>query len=87
MPDLVKTTTVLEMVECQLDGLPKFAVVPDAPRVRPERQTVVELDRNVWVDLGRPTTVTVTIEPGDKLNEPCNIPIPTYENPDLGVTA
>lgn len=28
-----------------------------------------EIDSSAWVDMGRPDIVTVTIEPGDKLNE------------------
>jgi hypothetical protein len=28
----------------------------------------VRLDEDVWQDMGRPDTVTVTIEPGDQLN-------------------
>lgn len=27
------------------------------------------MDRLVWEDMGSPTTITLTIEPGDKLNE------------------
>ena len=31
--------------------------------------TIIELPTADWVDLGRPDQITVTIEPGDKLNE------------------
>lgn len=33
------------------------------------RQTQVFLDKDVWDDMGSPETVTLTIEPGDNLND------------------
>lgn len=39
---------------------------------------VLNIDEETWADFGKPETVTVTIEPGDKLNpsedEPENMP-------------
>lgn len=32
------------------------------------RMNVVELDRQLWEDMGRPKTITVTVRPGDLLN-------------------
>lgn len=29
---------------------------------------VVVVDKDLWADMGRPKVITVTIEPGDKLN-------------------
>lgn len=39
-------------------------------------QRTVELDAEDWEEMGRPETITVTIEPGDRLNDEfvCNIP-------------
>jgi hypothetical protein len=34
-----------------------------------ERRHQFFLDPNVWNDMGRPQQVTVTVEPGDRLNE------------------
>ena len=33
-----------------------------------EIDRVVEITEEAWVDMGTPTVVTVTIEPGDRLN-------------------
>lgn len=33
------------------------------------QRRVVELESDAWEDMGRPHTITVTIEPGDRLNE------------------
>lgn len=32
------------------------------------RRTRVSVDAGVWEDMGRPDTITVSIEPGDRLN-------------------
>jgi hypothetical protein len=33
------------------------------------RDTALHLDRDVWRELGKPKTITVVIEAGDKLND------------------
>jgi hypothetical protein len=30
----------------------------------------VELDVGDWIEMGKPDTITVTVEPGDRLNDP-----------------
>lgn len=34
----------------------------------PWRHTGMSLDKSVWHDMGKPDVITITIEPGDKLN-------------------
>ena len=34
-----------------------------------DMQRTVNVEYDVWVDMGRPDVITVTIEPGDLLNE------------------
>lgn len=31
-------------------------------------KSILKIDRDTWLEMDRPTTVTITIEPGDKLN-------------------
>jgi hypothetical protein len=67
---LSRTVTVLPLSPIAgTDGIPRFAV--DGVSLGGDedaRLTAVELDPDVWVDMGRPGTLTVTIEPGDLLN-------------------
>lgn len=58
-----RTTTLMEFVERSDIGYhPAFTSTSP-------RRHMLTLDGNVWNDMGRPETITVTIEPGDKLNE------------------
>ena len=58
-----RSMTVLD----QLDPwLPVYAQADEEGSLRTH---LVELDRQVWKDMGMPTSITITIEPGDKLNE------------------
>ena len=64
MADLIKTTTVLELQEDDYEeGSPRVYMHPEG------RLTTLALDPDVYWDLGGPLWVTVTIEPGDKLND------------------
>lgn len=60
---LVKTETVLH------NSTPSFCfeeLDPDASVVE------VVLSPEAWIEMGRPTTITVTVEPDDRLNDrPC----------------
>ena len=60
---LTKTRTVLEHVDTVERG-PVFGGVEDDG----DRLTTVTLDLDVWLDMGSPRTITVTIRPGDRLN-------------------
>lgn len=33
------------------------------------RRRTLQMEYDVWVDMGRPQTITVTVEPGDHLNQ------------------
>lgn len=60
------TQTVLTSDAFDAEGNPRFTVEgPEEGR----RAHKLYLDREVWRDMGRPGQVTVTVEPGDKLNE------------------
>lgn len=64
---LVKTRTVMQMRHV-FDGKPCFT------NSEPEdgdtlRYHTLWLDQGVYDDMGCPATITVTIEPGDKLND------------------
>lgn len=64
MADLIKTTTVLDLQEDGYgDDDPRVYVHPE------DRLTTLALDPGVYWDMGGPLQVTVTIEPGDKLND------------------
>lgn len=39
---------------------------PDEPGEQPTR---VQLDKQLWKDMGEPSVVTITVEPGDLLND------------------
>lgn len=67
MPDLIKTRVVLPLAsDLNADSDPWFQPTPDD---QDARLTGVRLDGDVWRDMGQPTQITVTIEPGDLLNE------------------
>lgn len=72
---LMKTRTVLEF-QSLYDGSgmrPIFAPTLDDSldsegRFDSARRTSVSLDSDVWQDMGRPESITVTVRPGDRLN-------------------
>lgn len=64
---LVKTRTILKFVEFYRGEIPVFQ--PEDDEIGHGRMTRIEVDRDVWNDMGQPETITVTIEPGDLLNE------------------
>lgn len=63
MPALSKTKTILQRVN--LPGPPTFHQGEDAG----QRGHFVTLDEEVFADMGQPEVITVTIEPGDLLND------------------
>lgn len=62
---ITKTVRVLEHANHGTSTHEIFSREPDEPGDIP---MVVHLERDAWVDLGRPSHITVTIEPGDLLN-------------------
>lgn len=65
---LTKTEFVLGRVGEDIDemGVP-FAQDPEPGEMWNSSTVFMWPDK--WEDMGRPTTITVTIEPGDRLNE------------------
>lgn len=61
---LLKTTTVLKLKN-QGDSNVSFHQEKDEGDVRYRH---LWMRRDIWEDLGEPQEITVTIEPGDKLN-------------------
>lgn len=64
MPALTKTVTVLDFIGVDAEGMPIYCALGDETRSH-----AVAVDPDVWEDMGRPDAITVTIEPGDLLNE------------------
>lgn len=67
-PDLIKSRVVMALV---------FPVLPEDETAqfsswREEGDTnhLLMVQRETWDDMGKPSLITVTIEPGDKLNAP-----------------
>lgn len=60
---LKKTRFLMDMEYDGIDTLVEFGVGPD------EGGWVLEFDHDRWEEMGHPRTITVTIEPGDKLND------------------
>lgn len=75
MTDLTQTRIVLQLqaegrkpaddVEHPVDDRIWFEQETDEVEVA---RTVVSLSRPLWEDMGQPAEVTITIEPGDRLN-------------------
>jgi hypothetical protein len=63
---LSKTASVLTQVESDSTWV-SFEIERDEPDETRRRD--VTIDYATWQDLGEPETITVTIEPGDRLNE------------------
>lgn len=68
-PSLMRTVTVLHRAP-YMEGPATVYLGADA---EDGRATSIRLDRDVWNDMGQPRVVTVTIEPGDQLNDPTTI--------------
>lgn len=66
---LVKTTSILVRVPSRGDDVSVAFEYANDPRDGWSRHRLVALDTCDWVDMGSPEVVTVTIEPGDMLNE------------------
>lgn len=62
MTALTKTQVVLEQVNDDPDDTTMLFCGEDTPN------TVI-IGRDVWEDMGEPEKITVTIEPGDLLND------------------
>lgn len=62
---LTATTSILRKVQ-EDGGTVTFMTPVDTEG---DRITLVILDRDVWVELGEPDEITVTTQPGDRLNE------------------
>lgn len=61
---LTKTRTVLDVLAAGTHS----PQIPFSDQDDGYRSHTLYFDRQVWEDMGRPLTITVTIEPGDKLN-------------------
>lgn len=71
---MTKTQTVLSIPEGWSKGVNRGQVFFGQEGTDEDtRQHEMYLDRQVWEELGSPTTVTITIEPGDKLNDQGNV--------------
>jgi hypothetical protein len=67
MGDLTKTTTVLQRFDDRRHpGRLGFRHLGDVEEEL--RSHLVFIDPAVWRDMGEPSVITVTIEPGDRLN-------------------
>lgn len=62
---LVKSRRVLELDQTTPDGVYFHILDEDDPSVS---RTVLRFDLGSWEDMGRPTKITIAIEPGDQLN-------------------
>lgn len=65
-PTIIHTTTLLY----RKSGGPSPYFGPDEKDDENFRGHYLTIDPEVWVDLGKPDVLTVTIEPGDLLNQP-----------------
>lgn len=64
---LSKTQAVLHRADAEYNTYVKFTYQNDEPE--PEiRVNVLLLDSDLHKEMGEPDTITVTVEPGDKLN-------------------
>lgn len=76
MTNLQKIETVLEVTLTAIDdGLDdQFVYYDDLDEDNKDRFTSLQMSRRDYEDFGRPTIVTVTIVPGDTLNEKTSNP-------------
>lgn len=67
---MTKTRSVLPHAgHSEDDGMEVFMCPPEPDPADQGRERVVKLANADWVDLGSPDTITVTVEPGDLLND------------------
>lgn len=72
-----KSQLLMELInprQADADAPPIFCT----PVEEAQAQTLT-MNRRVWEDMGRPDTITMTIEPGDRLNLPASHPTLTQE--------
>lgn len=74
MADLTKTEVVLELVD-EGDRLHITFGSGADDGTDPEEVFTLDMPVEVWSDMDRPVRVTVTIEPGDRLNEASGHPV------------
>lgn len=63
---MTKHAIVLKRVSRNDSGILVFESDDDADYILHEKH---KMRGDIWEEMGRPDTITVTIEPGDKLNE------------------
>jgi hypothetical protein len=68
MAELTKTEVVLGL-DRGLDGPQDWRSFGDATPDDPSDHVGLIIQTEAWVEMGRPEKVTVTIEPGDRLND------------------
>ena len=66
MTGLLKTMAVLDLIGDSTPTHVRFGAQP-APDEAPTHE--VHVERGRWEDMDGPDTITITIEPGDRLNE------------------
>jgi hypothetical protein len=70
--ELVKTTTLLKLVEPmdpEETGVIAFAHETDAEETVPQDARSYSMGFEDWLEMGQPVEITVTVMPGDRLNE------------------
>lgn len=50
-------------------GEPQIFTTEETPPYSPPPGTGLRLDYDAWQEMGGPTVITVTVEPGDRLND------------------
>lgn len=67
---LAKTRTVLTVlsISSKTRMIPSNTIPFDAGEDEESRSHVVFVDKSVWEEMHKPDTITVTIEPGDRIN-------------------
>jgi hypothetical protein len=68
MGNLVATRTVMDLVAAYADSSVTFSREAEEGEDRFSRREI-KFSYEDWVELGGPTKITVTIEPGDLLND------------------
>jgi hypothetical protein len=63
-----KSRTILTMETAPL-GVPDDGPVFTSGSEAGVRSTRMKLDQNLWLDMGQPKEITITIRPGDRLNK------------------
>ena len=66
---LSRSIMVLDLVRFEQDRSQlTFEVGGDEDGYKPNSDTSISIPAEKWKDMGRPTQITVTVEPGDDLN-------------------